>query len=107
MSRADNILGFALADVRRAFAALPPKSRLVVEEAAARSGEAAEDELAAAIGKFLTAAGDEAWTQLISRLRDSDAPLADCLTLIVERELSSSRPAHALIRMRNAAGTKS
>ena len=74
---------------------------------AARSGEAAEDELAAAIGKFLSSAGDEVWTQMISRLRDSDAPLADCLSLIVERELSGSRPAHALIRMRNAAGTKS
>jgi len=107
MSRADNILGFALADIRQAFAALPPNSRLVVEEAAARSGEAAEDELAAAIGKFLSSASDEAWTQLISRLRDSDAPLADCLSLIVERELSGSRPAHTLIRMRNAAGTKS
>lgn len=107
MTRADNLLGSALADIRRAFAALPSESRQVVEAAAARSGETAEHELAAVIGKFLSSASDEAWTQLISRLRDSDAPLADCLSLIVERELSGRRAAHALIRMRNAVGTKS
>lgn len=101
--RAAGILGGALADPLQAFAALPEGAQQAVVSAATLTGDSAENVLRGMIGKFLSASSDEVWTQLISRLRDSEAPLADCLSLIVERELPERSPSRTLIRMRNSA----
>ena len=86
-TRAADLLGAALADEVMALESLTEHGRERVAADAKRRGEPPERVLTQAIGTFLTSADDEGWTSLISRLRDSDTPLADCLDLIVAHQL--------------------
>jgi peptidyl-prolyl cis-trans isomerase C len=86
-TRAADLLGAALADEVMALESLTEHGRERVAADAKRRGEPPERVLTQAIGTFLTSADDEGWTSLISRLRDSDTPLADCLDLIVVHQL--------------------
>jgi len=101
IARADGLLGEALGNARLAYDALSSKARERLEHAASESSEAAEDLLARSIRTFLSKADDEAWTQLISRLRDSEAPLADSLELIMSHQLPPMHKTHTLLTMRN------
>jgi peptidyl-prolyl cis-trans isomerase C len=105
LSRLDGLLGSALADIEAAYAQLPLQARQSVEAVAARGGEPAADTLARAIRTFLSAANDEAWTQIISKLRDSASPLADSLALIVAHQFPPLRKPHRLIHIRNGTET--
>lgn len=105
LSRLDGLLGSALADIEAAYAQLPPQARQSVEAAAAREEEPAADTLARAIRTFLSSANDEAWTQIISKLRDSASPLADSLALIVAHQFPPLRKPHRLIQIRNGTET--
>lgn len=100
VARADGLLGKALSDVQEAYGALSPASRGRLDLAASREDAAPTEFLAGMIGTFLSQANDEAWTQLISRLRDSEAPLTDCLDLIITHQLPSQHATHTLIKMR-------
>jgi len=101
IARADGLLGEALGNARLAYDALSPTARERLDHAASESGEAAEDLLAHSIRTFLSKADDEAWTQLISRLRDSEAPLADSLALIMSHQLPPVHKTRTLITMRS------
>lgn len=101
IARADGLLGEALGDARLAYEALGEAARKRLDHAATEHGEDAADLLARSIRTFLSKADDEAWTQLISRLRDSEAPLADSLALIVSHQLPPIHKTHTLITMRN------
>ncbi|MCA8896742.1 MAG: peptidylprolyl isomerase [Amphiplicatus sp.] len=103
LSRADDLLGSALSDADAAYAALGSDARARIDAAALREGETPARILALAIRTFLSKADDEAWTQLISKLRDSDAPLSDSMGLIVAHEYSPLHRTYTLIRMRNGA----
>ncbi|KJS23940.1 MAG: hypothetical protein VR75_16860 [Hyphomonadaceae bacterium BRH_c29] len=100
VAQADGLLGQALSDVGRAYDALSPTARARLDHAASSDGEVATVLLSRMIRAFLSKAGDEIWTQLISRLRDSDTPLSDSLDLIVTHQLPPLRKTHALIAMR-------
>lgn len=107
LSRLDGLLGSALVDIEAAYALLPVRARETVEAAALRDGEPAADRLARAIRNFLSSASDEAWTQVISRLRESETPLADSLATIVAHQFPPVRKPHRLIQIRNASETAS
>jgi len=100
VAQADGLLGQALSDVGRAYDALSPAARARLDHAASGDGEAATVLLSRMIRAFLSKADDEIWTQLISRLRDSDAPLSDSLDLIVTHQLPPQHKTHTLIAMR-------
>jgi peptidyl-prolyl cis-trans isomerase C len=100
VAQADGLLGQALSDVGRAYDALSPTARARLDHAASSDGEVATVLLSRMIRAFLSKAGDEIWTQLISRLRDSDAPLSDSLDLIVTHQLPPLQKTHTLIAMR-------
>jgi len=97
--RASGLLGEALADANLAYRALGDASRLQLEHAAAIEAEAPEILLSRAIRAFLSSADDAAWTQLVSRLQDSSAPLSDALDLIVARETPHQRTSRTLISL--------
>lgn len=99
--KADRLLGAALEDAQTAMQALPAEAKAAVEAAAISAGADAGDVLQGAIRRYLSSADDAAWTQLISRLRDSDEPLAQCLKVIVEQQFPRRQTAHTLISMRN------
>jgi len=99
--RADGLLGEALGNARLAYEALRSTARERLDHAASESGEAAQDLLARSIRTFLSKADDEAWTQIISRLRDSETPLADSLELIVSHQLPPIHKTRTLITMRS------
>ncbi|MDP3458911.1 MAG: peptidylprolyl isomerase [Hyphomonas sp.] len=105
LSRLDGLLGSALADIEAAYAQLPAQTRQMVEAAATREGQSAADTLARAIRSFLAAASDEAWTQVISKLRDSASPLADSLATIVAHQFPPVRKPHRLINIRSGTET--
>jgi peptidyl-prolyl cis-trans isomerase C len=101
VARADGLLGKALSDVQMAYGALSEAARGRLDAAASRENAAPTECLSRVIGTFLSKANDEAWTQLISRLRDSQAPFSDCLDLIISHQLPSQHATHTLIRIRN------
>lgn len=104
--RLDGLLGSALADIESIYDQLPPRIRQSVELTADREGGAPGGVLARSIRKFLASANDEAWTQLISRLRDSSSPLVDSLDVVVAHQLPPVRTSHRLIEMRSRVETK-
>ena len=94
---ASALLGAVLGNVANGLEALSERSRGIVGVAAASQNAAPETILKRAIGGFLNGADDEAWTKIVSRLRDSDAPLRDCLDVIVAHGLPPLKAKHTLI----------
>ncbi|MHA6288157.1 peptidylprolyl isomerase [Maricaulis sp. CAU 1757] len=101
--RAGGLLGQALSDVNLAYDALAPAARARLDHAASSEHAAPTECLARTIRLFLSKADDEAWTQLVSCLRDSENPLADSLALIVKHQLPPVHATHTLIQPRTGA----
>lgn len=101
VARVDGLLGNALSDAKVAYEVLSEATRARLDQAAAREGRMPSDYLSGIIGTYLSQADDEAWTQLISRLRDSQDPLTDSLELIAARQLPPQQITHTLIKMRS------
>lgn len=85
--RANGLIGAALANPVQALAHIHGDGLKTLEMAAARAGQTAAEALGTAVNHFLRAADDAAWTQVISRLQGSGAPLADCLDVIIKHQL--------------------
>lgn len=102
--RATDLLGSALSDTSRALSGLSADSADVVESVARSREEPPETVLRQAISSFLASADDDAWTQIISRLRDSESPLPDCLDVIVSNELPPLKAKKTLILTRGGRG---
>ncbi len=99
LKQADSLLGKALMDTDTAYAALSDAARKRLDAAASEAREPSPQTLGRAIRTFLSRADDAAWTQLISRLRDSETPLSDCLDLIIDHQLAPLHETHTLIKL--------
>lgn len=99
-AQATSLLGSVLARESDALEQLSEGTRAIVTAAAKTQGLDPSKVLRGAITDFLTKANDEAWTQIISRLRDGAEPLRDCLDVIVTEQLPPLRTKRTLILTR-------
>lgn len=89
-------LGDVLALSRRSAAeferlCLPPTTAAALDRAAQAEGVTPRTFLRIVVAEFANEAEPGDWTRLMSRLRDSTDPGADCLTVMLERRLASMR----------------
>lgn len=101
-AQATSLLGSVLASESHALEQLSEGSRAIVTAAAKTQGLDPSQILRGAITDFLTKANDEAWTQIISRLRDGAEPLRECLDVIVTEQLPPLRTKRTLILTRSS-----
>ena len=83
------MLGEVLGQARRALAVLDPALRAEIE----RAGESPDVFARRAVSEFERSASEEDWATLVSRLRQSRDPGADCLAAMVRWRLSGWLPA--------------
>lgn len=95
---------FVLGDVFRqplkAITLLDEKSRTIIDNKAANQGTSSDDILSQAIPDFIHRADDEAWTKIISCLRDSDNPLTDSLAIIVKHQFPEKKNRGRVLNIR-------
>lgn len=96
-SKATNLLGHALGDIPGALAALSEDARAAVQAAASSRDESDAQILKSAISDFLSGADDDAWTKIISRLREREDALSECLDVIVAISIPPVKARHTLI----------
>ena len=107
VTRVYAVLGDVFANPQGALLALKPDVLKVIDAEAARRRCAPASVLSDAINSFLTEAKDDAWTQVISRLRDSTSPLADCLETMVRNQFPQVKATRTLILTRRGGGSDS
>jgi len=95
--KASDLLGAALKDPALALLSLSGDAKAILEAESKRSGEEASQILSQAIGRFMANADDEAWTQIISMLRESETPLYDCLGIIITHQIRPAKAKQTLI----------
>jgi peptidyl-prolyl cis-trans isomerase C len=91
------LIGDVFSHPEAALAALKPEIVRQIDAEAENTGRSAASVLSDAINCFLNEARDEAWTQVISRLRDSPSPLSDCLETMVRSQLPQVKASRTLI----------
>ena len=104
VTRVYALLGDVFANPQAALFALKPDVLKVIDAEAASKKRAPASVLSDAINSFLTEAKDDAWTQVISRLRDSTSPLADCLETMVRNQFPQVKATRTLILTRRGGG---
>ncbi len=105
--QASNLLGHALRDIPGALAALSDNAREAVQAAAALRDQSDARILKTAISDFLSGADDDAWTRIISRLREREDSLAECLDIMVAITLPPAKARHTLIMQPGGRGAVS
>lgn len=85
------VLGDVFKQPEKALALLNEKSLTIVTQRADSLESTAADLLSQAVRAFVTQADDEAWTKIISCLRDSQNPLEDSLSFIIKHQLSEQK----------------
>ena len=92
-----SVLGDLFSNPRQALTHLGGDSMAKIQTAAQLRGCKIEDVLTAEISSFMFAAQDEAWTQIISCLRESHQPVQDSLAIILQHQLPEmSKKSHVL-----------
>lgn len=92
------VLGDVFSNPKLAVQALDNATHDHMIKVAAQRGESVHNLLSGAITAFLTSAGDSDWTHIISRLRESENPVPDCLAVIVNHCLPQKKKARTLIQ---------
>ena len=105
--RATDLLGHALSDIPGALAALSEESRDAVQVAASSRRQSEQRVLKTAISEFLSGGDDDAWTKIISRLRECEDSLSACLDVIVAISLPPAKAKHTLILQPGGRGAAS
>lgn len=104
---ASNLLGHALGDIPNALTALSDAARDAVQAAASSCNQSDARILKTAISEFLASAGDDAWTKIISRLRERENSLSECLDVIVALSFPPAKARHTLIMQPGGRGAVS
>lgn len=85
------VLGDIFNQPRNAVELLDEESRAVIVKKAESQKVSPEDILAGSVPAFISRADDDAWTKIISCLRDSDNPLTDSLAVIVKHQFPEDK----------------
>lgn len=98
------LLGDVFANPHAALFVLSPDVLKLVEAVAEKENCTPAETVSGAIRSFLAEAKDEAWTQVISKLRDSASPLQACIETMVRQQFPQTKPTRTLILTRGGGG---
>ena len=96
-----SILGGVFSNPEQALKFLDDVTFSRVDEAAQEQNKSAGGILTEVIPGFVTAANDEAWTQIISCLRESQTPIQDCLSIIIKHQFPEKAKASHVLDITN------
>ncbi len=94
------VLGDIFNQPQNAVDLLDDESRAVIVKKAESQNVSPEDILAGSVPAFISRADDDAWTKIISCLRDSDNPLTDSLAVMVKHQFPEDKKPSRVLNIR-------